>query len=176
MRLKSLALFLLLSASLLAQVQVHSYYRKDGTYVQSYTRRPPSKSSGDADRGYSGRSASGSRDVTTPDTPKPVPNPSKCALVEGHIFCGDHFATPAELDLILAPSQAYHAGAVVERDANGRIKRSTEAKARFKRMKPCPANGSSYGSCPGYVIDHVVPLACGVRGNVQAAGNEAPTI
>lgn len=26
---------------------------------------------------------------------------------------------------------------------------------------PCPATGSSKKKCPGYVIDHVVSLACG---------------
>jgi len=38
--------------------------------------------------------------------------------------------------------------------------RSSSAKAEFKREHPCPANGHRSGPCPGYVIDHVVPLAC----------------
>ncbi len=38
--------------------------------------------------------------------------------------------------------------------------RSNSAKADFKREHPCPANGHRYGPCPGYVIDHIVPLAC----------------
>ncbi|WP_231879544.1 HNH endonuclease signature motif containing protein [Methylomonas koyamae] len=40
-------------------------------------------------------------------------------------------------------------------------KRSEAAKGAFKRMNPCPANGRTSGSCPGYVIDHIRPLACG---------------
>jgi len=35
-----------------------------------------------------------------------------------------------------------------------------EAKDSFKYSHPCPYNGNNYGSCPGYVIDHIKPLAC----------------
>jgi hypothetical protein len=38
--------------------------------------------------------------------------------------------------------------------------RGSSAKAEFKHENPCPANGHRYGPCPGYVIDHIVPLAC----------------
>jgi len=39
---------------------------------------------------------------------------------------------------------------------------SRSAKSDFKREHPCPATGlRSSGACGGYVIDHVVPLACG---------------
>ena len=48
----------------------------------------------------------------------------------------------------------------VERDAHGHIKRSQEAKDQFKKSHPCPSTGKS-GACPGYVIDHVVPLKRG---------------
>lgn len=39
--------------------------------------------------------------------------------------------------------------------------RSESAKNDFKRSSPCPSNGNNHGPCPGYVIDHVNPLACG---------------
>lgn len=39
--------------------------------------------------------------------------------------------------------------------------RSQTAKNQFKAQHPCPANGNNYGPCPGYVIDHIKPLACG---------------
>jgi hypothetical protein len=42
-----------------------------------------------------------------------------------------------------------------------REERSPAAKDAFKRACPCPSTESSNGSCPGYVIDHVTPLACG---------------
>lgn len=42
------------------------------------------------------------------------------------------------------------------------IQRSTKARNAFKRLHPCPATVQhSKASCPGYVIDHVKPLACG---------------
>lgn len=48
-----------------------------------------------------------------------------------------------------------------ERDARGRIKRSAAAIYQFRRLHPCPATGRTRGACPGYVIDHIKPLACG---------------
>ncbi|MCU1286394.1 MAG: endonuclease [Acidobacteriales bacterium] len=47
-------------------------------------------------------------------------------------------------------------------------KRSAAAKDSFKRQSPCPSTGRSSGACPGYVIDHVRPLACG---GADAASN-----
>lgn len=41
-----------------------------------------------------------------------------------------------------------------------RIKRSRSSVKAFKKAHPCPANGGS-GACPGYVVDHVVPLKRG---------------
>lgn len=49
----------------------------------------------------------------------------------------------------------------VQRDKHGRIKRSSAAKAAFKRQQPCPSTGKATGRCPGYVIDHIDPLECG---------------
>lgn len=48
-----------------------------------------------------------------------------------------------------------------ERDEYGKIKRSPVARYDFKQANPCPATGKSTGRCPGYVIDHVVPLKRG---------------
>jgi hypothetical protein len=31
----------------------------------------------------------------------------------------------------------------------------------FLTAHPCPLTGLIKGRCPGYVIDHVIPLACG---------------
>lgn len=54
---------------------------------------------------------------------------------------------PALLMLPLAADAAQH--------------RSSAAKTEFKHEHPCPATGRSSGRCPGYVIDHIKPLACG---------------
>ena len=47
------------------------------------------------------------------------------------------------------------------RDKHGRIKRSAAANHEFMLTHPCPITGSTSGKCPGYVIDHINPLACG---------------
>lgn len=48
-----------------------------------------------------------------------------------------------------------------KRDEHGKIARSSEEKAAFKKSRPCPSTGKSSGACPGYVVDHVVPLKRG---------------
>lgn len=48
------------------------------------------------------------------------------------------------------------------RDRHGHIARSGAAKLEFRKHHPCPATGLTRGACPGYVIDHIVPLKrCG---------------
>jgi hypothetical protein len=44
---------------------------------------------------------------------------------------------------------------------DGHIHRSASAKDHFKEEHPCPSTGATSGSCPGYVIDHVIPLKRG---------------
>lgn len=39
--------------------------------------------------------------------------------------------------------------------------RSTKQRRAFVAANPCPATGLSYGSCPGYVVDHIEPLCAG---------------
>lgn len=38
--------------------------------------------------------------------------------------------------------------------------RSRGAVAKFRRAHPCPSTGKKTGACPGYVVDHICPLAC----------------
>lgn len=46
-------------------------------------------------------------------------------------------------------------------DADAKIKRSAKARREFKKENPCPTTGKSRGSCPGYDIDHIIPLSRG---------------
>ena len=39
--------------------------------------------------------------------------------------------------------------------------RSASQVNAFKRAHPCPSTHQLRGSCPGYVVDHIEPLACG---------------
>jgi hypothetical protein len=45
--------------------------------------------------------------------------------------------------------------------------RSTTVRNQFILANPCPANGKTKGSCAGYVVDHIVPLACGGADNIE---------
>src|SRR2546422_782327 len=49
----------------------------------------------------------------------------------------------------------------VTRDSHGHIKRSETAKRDFEHHRPCPSTGKTSGACPGYVVDHIVPLKRG---------------
>jgi len=69
------------------------------------------------------------------------------------VVCGPgagHFATQQEIAALVH----------TQRDSRGRIKRSPHARAEFEREHPCPVTGATSGSCPGYVIDHIIPLSC----------------
>jgi hypothetical protein len=54
------------------------------------------------------------------------------------------------------------------RDRRGHIRRDPHARSQFMKSHPCPSTGKTYGACPGYVVDHVVPLK---RGGVDAPAN-----
>ncbi|MFA7278613.1 MAG: HNH endonuclease signature motif containing protein [Sterolibacterium sp.] len=43
---------------------------------------------------------------------------------------------------------------------DAKIYRSAAAIAEFKRLQPCPSTGKTRGACPGWQIDHVMPLKC----------------
>lgn len=39
--------------------------------------------------------------------------------------------------------------------------RSRTIRAEFQRLEPCPSTGLTRGACPGYQVDHAVPLCLG---------------
>ena len=45
--------------------------------------------------------------------------------------------------------------------ASAKEHRSREVTREFQREEPCPSTGARRGRCPGYIKDHIVPLACG---------------
>lgn len=48
-----------------------------------------------------------------------------------------------------------------QRSADGTICRSEKAKRQFAGLYACPATGKHSTSCPGWQIDHVIPLVDG---------------
>ena len=54
------------------------------------------------------------------------------------------------------------------RDPDGTIHRSTATINAFKRAHACPSTGLYAGACPGWAVDHVIPLVCG---GCDAVGN-----
>lgn len=47
------------------------------------------------------------------------------------------------------------------RTADGYILRRADVLVEFRRLYACPATGQHQGPCPGWAIDHVIPLAVG---------------
>lgn len=82
--------------------------------------------------------------------------------------------------LLLVPTLAAAAGdprfcGPPARDASGQIIRSSAVLRDFKKLHPCPLDvlglrPEPLPSCPGWILDHPLPLACGgcdVVGNLQ---------
>ena len=60
------------------------------------------------------------------------------------------------------PSAPILTGATpIARTPDGRIKRDLTARRDFMSHTLCPATNSYSLQCPGYVVDHVIPLSCG---------------
>jgi len=70
-------------------------------------------------------------------------------------------STPSLDPLTLDPMVDYRYAGVVARTANGKTLRSPQAIAAFKERWACPSTTKHNGACPGWAIDHVVPLDCG---------------
>lgn len=62
-----------------------------------------------------------------------------------------------------APAADPHARSSRSAPKHTRTVRSSAARRDFRAHNPCPATSSTTGPCPGYIIDHVEPLACGGR-------------
>lgn len=72
----------------------------------------------------------------------------------------------------------------VFRDEDGTILRSDAVRYAFRKIHPCPSTGLTTGACPGWAIDHVIPLACGgcdavsnlqwLRDEIKSAAGELP--
>lgn len=68
-----------------------------------------------------------------------------------------------------------HEVANIPRNSDGKIKRDMSVVKAFKFWHPCPATKRRMGACPGWAVDHVIPLAvggCDAVANMQWLPNE----
>jgi len=61
----------------------------------------------------------------------------------------------------LDPLVDHRYAGVVNRDPDGTISRSTKVLNAFKKQWACPSTGLHKGLCPGWSINHSIPLSCG---------------
>ena len=117
---------------------VHGYTRHDGTVVAPYWR------------GLSAGTTSGHGSSSSGSSISHSPSSRTWSTREGS----------ATLSAVLRSRPSERAQGVA-RDRHGRIARSVAAKDDFKHFNPCPSTGRTSGSCPGDVIDHIIPLKRG---------------
>ena len=59
------------------------------------------------------------------------------------------------------PLKEYRQCGIPKRTVDGTIKRRSNVLTAYKKLHPCPVTGKSMGSCPGWAINHIIPLAKG---------------
>lgn len=67
----------------------------------------------------------------------------------------------SKAEIELDPMVDYRVSEIVLRDSDGSTERSKAVIRRFKQLYACPSTKKNSGNCPGWAIDHVIPLACG---------------
>lgn len=82
----------------------------------------------------------------------------QCAIaLLGMLLLGCASAPLATMD----PLTDYRYAGTVARNTSGATLRSAEVIAAFKKRWACPSTKAHAGACPGWAIDHIIPLACG---------------
>jgi len=152
-------------------VHVRSYTRKDGTYVNSYTRSAPgsgsyssrksslgssrSSKSGNSYSTYKGTKSKSSKSGNSYSTYKGTKSGGTNRKY-GSSGLGSYGTKPhSYLSQQRGSSSHYMSGYIGERDSHGHLKRSETAKYAFMR-----ASGYTHGR-PGWVVDHIIPLKRG---------------
>jgi len=169
-------------------VHVNGYTRSNGTYVHGYDRSSPGSSSGSysTPSSYNGKSdtsstsSENSKTYTWEDAKGGMHATNEKKDVPYHILekielkpkeTKPVYKAPEVKPVTLAPPATvpkvgkadnyYDSKGILRDGKTGRIHRSEVSKHNFKVLHPCPSTGKSAGACPGYVIDHVIPLKRG---------------
>lgn len=80
------------------------------------------------------------------------------------------FASRKKSRLALGRITTYFLLCVLMLSATAADARSAAERMEFHRSNPCPSTGKTSGKCPGYVVDHIIPLCAGGAddpGNMQ---------
>lgn len=56
------------------------------------------------------------------------------------------------------------------------VKRSQAVLREFQKKYPCPSTGLTYGKCPGYVKDHIIPLCLTGKGGDAVSNLQWQTV
>jgi len=152
-------------------VHVKAYTKKDGTRVEAHDRKAPEPKSESATGSTTTHNAAPIRIYTDPVTGRktltnePAPPLASRSLttattmrLAGHApsMAFAPSIAPITVSRAATPTPLAHSTANgVPRDAKGRIVRSESAKHAFEVQ-----TGYPHGR-PGYVVDHIKPLACG---------------
>ena len=163
-------------------VNVNGYYRSNGTYVAPYSYSKGTTSSNNHSTSTGG-SFNSSAPEYQPYPIKPVPTKPRndhglyivstsdkvdTSKLERRLYENGQLVHYIDGKRIIESSATDISTTNIKRDSHGRIKRSETAKHDFQQLNPCPATGSTSGSCPGYVIDHITALK---RGGKDAPEN-----
>jgi len=143
---------------------VAPHVTKNGTYVQGHYQTNPNSTKSD------NWSTKGNVNPYTGETGKasPVSNSNSLSSSPGAESTPTlHLPTPRfgesapamAAPPIHAPYTTPHSvGDRRSRDTLDQSTRSRAMRSAFQHLTPCPSTGRTTGACPGYVVDHVVPL------------------
>lgn len=88
-------------------------------------------------------------------------------LIVAALLTADH-ARSAEPTETRQYSRSNTTSCCVSRDTRGRISRSNAARHQFANEQACPSTGQHRLPCPGWRIDHIIPLKrCGTDTTVN---------
>lgn len=68
-------------------------------------------------------------------------------------------ATQVQAQVLLDPLKEYRVCPSVVRTGGGKVYRSKAVIRAYREIYPCPVTGQTRGACPGWAINHVIPLS-----------------